>query len=56
MSDHAITTVQLLATNDEGRLTTDQYTKPTDTHQYLHCNSCHASHCKKAWPIVKPYG
>ena len=24
------------------------YTKPTDTHQYLHMNSCHRNHVKKA--------
>ena len=34
--------------NDEGRLITDLYTKPTDTHQYLHHNSCHPSQCKKS--------
>ena len=30
------------------RLVTDLYTKPTDTHQYLHHNSCHPNHCKKS--------
>ena len=29
-------------------LVTDLYTKPTDTHQYLHCCSCHPSHCKRS--------
>ena len=32
--------------NEEGRLITDLYTKPTDTHQYLHRQSCHPRHCK----------
>ena len=32
--------------NEEGHLTTDQYTKPKDTHQYLHRQSCHPHHCK----------
>ena len=27
-------------------LPTDLYVKPTDTHQYLHKDSCHPSHCK----------
>ena len=35
-------------TNNEGCLMTDLYTKPTDTHQYLHPDSCHPSHCKKS--------
>ena len=29
-------------------LVTDLFTKPTDTHQYLHRRSCHPSHCKKS--------
>ena len=28
------------------KLITDIYTKPTDTHQYLHQRSCHPTHCK----------
>ena len=35
---------------DRDSLVTDLYTKPTDTHQYLHCCSCHPSHCK--WSIA----
>jgi hypothetical protein len=31
---------------ESGVLTTDLYTKPTDTHQYLHASSCHPRHCK----------
>ena len=27
-------------------ITTNLYTKPTDTHQYLHSSSCHPRHCK----------
>ena len=32
--------------NKEGHLTTDLSTKPTDTHQYLHQQSCDQHHCK----------
>ena len=29
-------------------MVTDLYTKPTDTHQYLHRSSCHPLHCKNS--------
>ena len=32
--------------DDDGRLVTDLYIKPTNTNQYLHRCSCHPSHCK----------
>ena len=32
--------------NEDGQLTMDLYTKPTDTHQYLHRQSCYLRHCK----------
>ena len=49
---HSFKSVNLLdvlgtLTND-GTISTDLYTKPTDTHQYLHMNSCHPNHVKKA--------
>ena len=34
----------------KGQLTTDLYTKCTDTHQYLHWNSCHLQYCKSTIP------
>ena len=33
-----------------GKVTTDLYVKPTDSHQYLHSFSCHPYHCKKGIP------
>ena len=36
-----------------GKIKTDLYVKPTDTHQSLHSSSCHPYHCKKEFLIVK---
>ena len=33
-----------------GKINTDLYVKPTDSHQYLHSSSCHQHHCKKGIP------
>ena len=33
-----------------GKVTTDLYVKPTDSHQYLHYTSCYLYHCKKRIP------
>ena len=32
----------------EGRIITDLYCKPTDGHQYLHHDSCHADDIKRS--------
>ena len=32
---------------ENGKIKTDLYVKPSDTHQYLHSSSCHPYHCKK---------
>ena len=32
----------------EGRIITYLYCKPTDGHQYLHYDSCHADHIKRS--------
>ena len=34
----------------DGQIETDLYVKPTDSHQYLYCSSCHPYHCKKSIP------
>ena len=39
--------------NDSGKLETDVYIKPTDSHQYLHHASCHPSSCKKGIPYAQ---
>ena len=41
--------------NESGKLETDVYVKPTDSHQYLHYSSCHPSGCKKSIPYSIPY-
>ena len=38
----------LVTLTDDETIYTDIYRKPTDTHQYLHMNSCHPNHVKKA--------
>ena len=38
----------LVTLTNDGTTSTDSYTKPTDTHQYLLMNSCHHNHVKKA--------
>ena len=32
----------------DGKFITNLYCKPTDRHQYLHCNSCHPDHIKNS--------
>ena len=38
----------LVTLTDDGTISTDLYTKPTDTHQCLHMNSSHSNHVEKA--------
>ena len=45
-SNRSIAFLDVMVTLDEGHLTTDLFTKPTDIHQYLHKLSCHPAHCK----------
>ena len=37
----------LVTLTNDGTISTDLCTKPTDTHQYLHMNSCHPNHFEK---------
>ena len=39
--------------NESGKLETDVYIKPTDSHQYLHRVSCHPNSCKKGIPYAQ---
>ena len=43
MSNFLDVTVSLMG----GKMSTDLYLKATDSHQYLHCFSCHLYYCKK---------
>ena len=39
-----------ISIGDNGNINTDLYTKPTDTHQYLHRRSCHPYRCMSTIP------
>ncbi|KAL9958229.1 hypothetical protein ACROYT_G035215, partial [Oculina patagonica] len=39
--------------NESGKLETDVYVKPTDSHQYLHYSSCHPGSCKRSIPYAQ---
>ena len=41
----------LVTLTNDGTISTDLYTKPTGTHQYLHMNSCHPNHVKKSYYV-----
>ena len=41
---------------DENRaITTDLFTKPTDTHHFLASDSCHQGHIKRSIAFARPY-
>ena len=54
-SSHSFTNIPFLdfsvSLTDDGSLSTDLYTKPTDKHQHLLYSSCHPLHTKKAIPF-----
>ena len=43
--------VNIHINQDMGRIWTDLYSKPTDSHNYLHYQSTHPAHCKKGLPF-----
>ena len=55
ISSHSSTNIPFLDVNvsltNDGNISTDLYTKPTDKHQHLLYSSCHPLHTKKAVPF-----
>ena len=50
-SAHSINFLDVqVSISEDGEITTDLYTKPTDTHQYLQATSCHPNHTKRGIP------
>ena len=45
-SHHQVNFLDVTIRMENGSIITDLYTKPTDSHQYLHSSSCHPRHCK----------
>ena len=45
--------VKVYKSESENTLCTSLFTKPTDTHQYLHATSCHQSIYKRSIPFGK---
>ena len=57
MADWSYSSVNLLDVKvifNDGKIITDLYVKPTDTHRYLDSSSCHPYHCKKSIPYSQP--
>ncbi|XP_072026492.1 uncharacterized protein [Amphiura filiformis] len=46
LSHHQVNFLDVTIRKENDSLVTDLYTKPTDSHQYLHSSSCHPQHCK----------
>ena len=47
-SKEKINFLDLVIKLTDGKIITDLYCKPTDSHQYLHYDSCHAEHIKRS--------
>lgn len=45
---HDISLLDICITHEGESISTDIYYKQTDTHQYIHFNSCHPRHTKRA--------
>ena len=54
-SDSSVNFVDVKVTMKDGKITTDLYSKPTNTHQYLNSSSCQPYHCKKRFFTAKLY-
>ena len=50
ISKNSIPFVDVSVILENGKLTTDLYSKPTDKHQYLYSTSCHPKHTKTSLP------
>jgi hypothetical protein len=51
-SERGVSYLDVRVELESGKLQTDVYSKPTDTHQYLDFKSCHPAHVKKAIPYA----
>ena len=49
-SSHEIPFLDVMVSIKDGSLYTDLYSKPTDSHQFLHWTSCHPKHTKSSFP------
>ena len=47
-SKEEISFLDLVIKLTDGRIVTDLYCKPTDSHQYIHYDACHAEHIKRS--------
>jgi hypothetical protein len=51
VSKTKISFLDTTTTVNEGNITTELYSKPTDKHQYLSPSSCHSKHCFQSIPF-----
>ena len=51
ISEEKVDFLDTTVVNNQGKLHTTLYTKPTDAHLYLHYNSCHPKHQKESIPF-----